>query len=154
MPGISFPKIELPETGFPKPDLSAFDGEAEKKKLREAVELLDKMGLTPEKLLERAWDAIRRPENKKKVGEAVEDLQERAEQLLGGGKKTDSDTKKVTEKIKKEAGKATEKAKEKVKEEADKAAEKVTETVKEEVGRAAEEMTEEINQAVEEAVKR
>lgn len=148
---FSFPEIRLPDLGFPEPDLSSFDKDKEKEKLREAIETLDKMGLSPEKVLERIWDAVRRPENRRKAGEAVEDIRDRARELIGKDKKdSDSGFGKITKKVSEEVDKA-----------ADQAAEKVTEKVKEEVGRAAEEaadqVLEEVSQAAEgaaEAVKK
>lgn len=125
---ISLPRIELPEVDFSK-----ITPESEKKRLREAISALDDLGLSPEKLAERAWDFLGRKENREKAGKAVEDLRDRAGQLIEEG----------TRQLPGGAGDAAEKAEEKIREKAgeqiDRAADQASEQVREKLSEAADE---------------
>ena len=84
---IHFPKLPLPEV-----DLSHIDGEAEKEKLREALQALDEKGLSAEKIAGRLWAFVSSRENQEKIGEAAGKARDIAEDLIDsvtGNKKKD-----------------------------------------------------------------
>jgi hypothetical protein len=76
---IHFPKLPLPEV-----DLSHIDGEAEKEKLREALQALDEKGLSAEKIAGRLWAFVSSRENQEKIGEAAGKARDTAENLIDG----------------------------------------------------------------------
>ena len=74
LPDIDLPDIHLPDLDFSKPD-----SKAEKEKLREAVRKMDEIGISPERLVQRAWKFLNRKDNTEKIDEAVEDIRDRVQ---------------------------------------------------------------------------
>ena len=74
LPDIDLPDIHLPDLDFSKPD-----SKAEKEKLREAVRKMDEIGISPERLVQRAWKFLNRKDNREKIDEAVEDIRDRVQ---------------------------------------------------------------------------
>ena len=76
-------KITLPKIDLPKIDFSRIDQEKEKEKLRDALQELDEKGLSTEKLAERLWSFLSRPENREKIENAADGAREKAGQVFG-----------------------------------------------------------------------
>ena len=74
LPDIDLPDIHLPDLDFSKPD-----SKTEKEKLREAVRKMDEIGISPERLVQRAWKFLNRKDNREKIDEAVEDIRDRVQ---------------------------------------------------------------------------
>lgn len=146
LPDIDLPDIKLPEISF-----SEFDGKAEKEKLREAVREMDEIGISPEKLVQRAWKFLNRKDNQEKIKKTSEDVRDRvqnAAEETGKNdvvKKVSEEAEKTADKVREEAGEAAEKA---AKEIADRAAEKAAE----EAGKAAQKTAEEAGKAARKAI--
>lgn len=77
------PDIDLPDIHLPDLDFSKIDAKEEKEKLREAVRKMDEIGITPERLVQRAWNFLNRKDNKEKIDEAVEDIRETVQDKTG-----------------------------------------------------------------------
>ena len=141
LPKIGLPHIEIPHIELPEIDFSKLDKEAEKEKLREALEEMDRMGISPKILLRRAWTYFFPKDTEKKAGKTSdpEDTEKKAGKTSDpedtekkAGKTADSqDAESVTEKVKKKASKEFDKA-------VDQAAEKVKKKASEEVDKAVE----------------
>ena len=65
LPDIDMPDIDMPDIHLPDVDFFDFDEKTEKEKFREAIRKMDEMGISPEKLVERAWKLLER-EGKRK----------------------------------------------------------------------------------------
>ncbi|MDO4417652.1 MAG: hypothetical protein Q4C02_05150 [Eubacteriales bacterium] len=115
LPKIGLPHIEIPHIELPEIDFSKLDKEAEKEKLREALEEMDRMGISPKILLRRAWTYFFPKDTEKKAGKTADP----------------QDAESVTEKVKKKASEEFDKA-------VDQAAEKVKKKASEEVDKAVE----------------
>ena len=132
LPDIDLPDIKLPEINF-----SEFDGKAEKEKLREAVREMDEIGISPEKLVQRAWKFLNRKDNQEKIKKTSEDVRDRVQNAAEetgkneAVKKVSEEAGKTADKVREEAGEAAEKA---AKEIADRAAEKAAEEAGKAVG--------------------
>ena len=141
LPKIGLPHIEIPHIELPEIDFSKLDKEAEKEKLREALEEMDRMGISPKILLRRAWTYFFPKDTEKKAGKTSdpEDAEKKAGKTSDpkntekkAGKTADSqDAESVTEKVKKKASEEFDKA-------VDQAAEKVKKKASEEVDKAVE----------------
>lgn len=146
LPDIDLPDIKLPEISF-----SEFDGKAEKEKLREAVREMDEIGISPEKLVQRAWKFLNRKDNQEKIKKTSEDVRDRVQNAAEetgkneAVKKVSEEAGKTADKVREEAGEAAEKA---AKEIADRAAEKAAE----EAGKAAQKTAEEAGKAARKAI--
>ena len=144
LPKIGLPHIEIPHIELPEIDFSKLDKEAEKEKLREALEEMDRMGISPKILLRRAWTYFFPKDTEKKAGKTSdpEDAEKKA------GKTSDpKDTEKKADKTadSQDAESVTEKVKKKASEEFDKAVDQAAEKVKKKA-------SEEVDKAVEQAV--
>lgn len=113
---------------LPKFDLSHFDKDTEKEKLREAIRKMDELGISPEKLVERIWNFVNRKENKEKIDHVVDEIRDKT------GKAKDKVEKEVTDRasqvIDDAAGQAEQQIKEKAVDEiSNRASQAVDETV-------------------------
>lgn len=72
-------KRKLPDIDLPDFDISKIDAKEEKEKLREAVREMDEIGISPERLVERAWKFLNRKDNREKIDEAVEGIRDRVQ---------------------------------------------------------------------------
>lgn len=146
LPDIDLPDIKLPEISF-----SEFDGKAEKEKLREAVREMDEIGISPEKLVQRAWKFLNRKDNQEKIKKTSEDVRDRVQNAAEetgkneAVKKVSEEAGKTADKIREEAGEAAEKA---AKEIADRAVQKAAEEAGKAAQKAAHEAIEEAGKAV------
>ena len=103
---------------LPKIDFSEFDQDTEKEKLREAIKKMDELGISPEKLVDRAWSFLNRKENKEKIDHAMDELRDKT------GKAKEKIEKEVTDRASQAVDEAADKAEEEIKK---KAAEEVEE---------------------------
>ena len=103
---------------LPKIDFSEFDQDTEKEKLREAIKKMDELGISPEKLADRAWSFLNRKENKEKIDHAMDELRDKT------GKAKEKIEKEVTDRASQAVDEAADKAEEEIKK---KAAEEVEE---------------------------
>jgi hypothetical protein len=146
LPDIDLPDIKLPEISF-----SEFDGKAEKEKLREAVREMDEIGISPEKLVQRAWKFLNRKDNQEKIKKTSEDVRDRVQNAAEetgkneAVKKVSEEAGKTADKVREEAGEAAEKA---AKEIADRAVQKAAEEAGKAAQKAAHETIEEAGKAV------
>lgn len=146
LPDIDLPDIKLPEINF-----SEFDGKAEKEKLREAVREMDEIGISPEKLVQRAWKFLNRKDNQEKIKKTSEDVRDRVQNAAEetgkneAVKKVSEEAGKTADKVREEAGEAAEKA---AKEIADRAVQKAAEEAGKAAQKAAHEAIEEAGKAV------
>ena len=62
---------------------SKIDAKKEKEKLREAVRKMDEIGISPDRLVQRAWKFLNRKDNREKIDEAVEDIRETVQDKTG-----------------------------------------------------------------------
>ena len=144
-------KEKLPDIDLPEISFSEFDGKAEKEKLREAVREMDEIGISPEKLVQRAWKFLNRKDNQEKIKKTSEDVRDRVQNAAEetgkneAVKKVSEEAEKTADKVREEAGEAAEKA---AKEIADRAAEKAAE----EAGKAAQKTAEEAGKAARKAI--
>ncbi|MBE5999176.1 MAG: hypothetical protein E7237_06135 [Sarcina sp.] len=157
LPKIGLPHIEIPHIELPEIDFSKLDKEAEKEKLREALEEMDRMGISPKILLRRAWTYFFPKDTEKKAGKTSdpEDAEKKAGKTSDpedaekkAGKTSDpKDTEKKADKTadSQDAESVTEKVKKKASEEFDKAVDQAAEKVKKKA-------SEEVDKAVEQAV--
>lgn len=131
---VKLPKIGIPHIELPEIDFSKLDKETEKGKLREALEEMDRLGISPKMLLQRAWNLILPKRTGKQTGEKA-DSQEAAPVTEKAKKKSsgefDEAEEPVTERVKKKASEEFDKA-------VDQAAEKVKEKASEELDKAVE----------------
>ena len=77
------PDINLPDIDLPDLDFSKIDAKKEKEKLREAVRKMDEIGISPDRLVQRAWKFLNRKDNREKIDEAVEDIRETVQDKTG-----------------------------------------------------------------------
>lgn len=131
---VKLPKIGIPHIELPEIDFSKLDKETEKGKLREALEEMDRMGISPKMLLRRAWNLVFPKGVGKQTGERA-DTQE-AEPV----------TERVKKKASEEFGKAVDQTAEKVKE---KASEELDKAVDQALGKEQEKFSDAIEQEAE-----
>lgn len=143
LPDIDLPEIDLPDIKLPEVDFSKIDREAEKEKLRKAVRTMDELGISPEKIAQRAWEFLSRKENQEKIDEAAREIGEKVQNAA-----EESGTNKVVKKVTEETGKAADKV---TKDIVNQAADKVTEEI---TNQAADKVTKEIaDQAADQVTK-
>ncbi len=73
------PDIDLPDLDLPDLHFSKFDAKTEKEKLSKAVRKMDEIGISPERLVQKAWDFLNRKDNREKIDKAVEDIREQVQ---------------------------------------------------------------------------
>lgn len=144
-------KEKLPDIDLPEISFSEFDGKAEKEKLREAVREMDEIGISPEKLVQRAWKFLNRKDNQEKIKKTSEDVRDRVQNAAEetgkneAVKKVSEEAGKTADKVREETGEAAEKA---AKEIADRAVQKAAEEAGKAAQKAAHEAIEEAGKAV------
>ena len=144
-------KEKLPDIDLPEISFSEFDGKTEKEKLREAVREMDEIGISPEKLVQRAWKFLNRKDNQEKIKKTSEDVRDRVQNAAEetgkneAVKKVSEEAGKTADKVREEAGEAAEKA---AKEIADRAVQKAAEEAGKAAQKAAHEAIEEAGKAV------
>ena len=79
LPDIDLPGIDLPDLDLPDLHFSKLNPETEKEKLRKAVRKMDEIGISPERLVQKAWDFLNRKDNREKIDKAVEDIREQVQ---------------------------------------------------------------------------
>ena len=79
LPDIDLPGIDLPDFDLPDLHFSKLNPETEKEKLRKAVRKMDEIGISPERLVQKAWDFLNRKDNREKIDKAVEDIREQVQ---------------------------------------------------------------------------
>ena len=82
---FSFPKISLPHIELPEIDFSKISKETEKERLREALESMDDLGISPKKLVRRVWNVITPKENGEKAGRMIEKARRMIEKAGNAG---------------------------------------------------------------------
>lgn len=111
-----------------KKKLSEIDRKAEKEKFREAVQMLDEKGISPEKLVQRAGRFLGRKDNKERIENAFNSIRQKIRNFFH--RESAEEVGKMTEQVTKEM---TEKASEKVEEAADRLKEEAKKKAAEEI---------------------